>query len=140
MYNCKSVNCNENEKMVSAYPGLGAISWGSRCVGWSARGLYICSDSQKAMEWEDNILGIWCYYKANSTNLVKWVCLHCTIAVSHAYWTFKSYILILKVVFLFPSCLVNTAPKFPTWVSWFKVFIDWLRMLLQVWIWVWVQI
>ena len=32
---------------------------------------------------------------------VKTVCLHCTIAVSHAQYIFKSYNLILKVVFLF---------------------------------------
>ena len=39
---------------------------------------------------------------------VKTVCLHCTIAVSHAQYIFKSYKLILKVVFLFQSFLVIT--------------------------------
>ena len=35
------------------------------------------------------------------SNLVKWLRLHCNNVVSHAYITFKSYNLILKVVFLF---------------------------------------
>ena len=30
------------------------------------------------------------------TNLVKWVCLQCTIALSHAHRTFESYKFILK--------------------------------------------
>ena len=42
------------------------------------------------------------------TFFVKWVCLHCTIAVFHGYWTFKSKNLILKVVLLFQSFLVIT--------------------------------
>ena len=41
------------------------------------------------------------------TNLGKMVCLHCTIAVAHAHWTFLSYNLISKVV-LFYSFLVIT--------------------------------
>ena len=31
------------------------------------------------------------------TNLVKWVCLHCTIAVSYTHWTFKSCLPIITV-------------------------------------------
>jgi len=37
---------------------------------------------------------------------VKYISLHCTIAVSHAHWTFQSQFLSLKVVFLFQSFLV----------------------------------
>ena len=47
-----------------------------------------------------------------TTNLVKWVCLHCTIALFHAHRTFLGYNLILKVVFLFQSFLVNAVYKF----------------------------
>ena len=41
-------------------------------------------------------------------NLVNWICLRCTITVSHAHLTFKCYNLIPKVVFLFQSFLVIT--------------------------------
>ena len=42
------------------------------------------------------------------TNLVKWVCLHCTIAAYHAHWNTQSHKLSLKVVFLCQSFLVIT--------------------------------
>ena len=42
------------------------------------------------------------------TNLVKWVCLHCTLAESYAHWTISSPNLILKVIFLFQSFLIIT--------------------------------
>ena len=37
-------------------------------------------------------------------------CLHCTLVVSHAPRTFKSYYLIQKVIFLFQSLLVFIVP------------------------------
>ena len=39
---------------------------------------------------------------------MKWVCLHCTIAVSHAHWAFLSFNFILKVIFLVKIFLVIT--------------------------------
>ena len=61
----------------------------------------------KKKEWEDDILAvfkcIWWCYKANSfsykvTNVVKWVCLHSTIAMAPL--DFFSYNLIINLVFL----------------------------------------
>ena len=43
-----------------------------------------------------------------STITVKWVYLHCTIAMSNVHWTSLSPNLSLKVVFLFQSFLVIT--------------------------------
>ena len=71
------------------------------------------------MEWKGDIIAILsAFYIVTKqtvlldtyyiTNLVKWSCFHCTIAVSHAHQTlcYYCYNLILKVVFLFQSFLV----------------------------------
>ena len=42
---------------------------------------------------------------------MKWVCLLCTMVVSHAHWTSSSQNLNVKVVFLFQSLLVITVEK-----------------------------